>query len=101
MEHTASIVEWNYEKGYGILQHNSGRIFLHIRDFSRRGKQPKVGEVIRFKMGRDIHGRECAVDAAHPLPSSRLTLASLFFLALLLILPMLALRRLAPDPRVL
>ena len=95
---TAPVVEWNLERGFGYLQLGSDRIFLHIRDLSRR-RPPKIGDIIRFKMGFDSKGRSCAVDASHQRNDSRLTVGSFFILLLLLLLPGFALKQLALDPR--
>jgi uncharacterized membrane protein YsdA (DUF1294 family)/cold shock CspA family protein len=97
----APVVEWNYDRGYGFLQKGTMRVFLHIRDFSRRRKQPQIGDIIRFKMGRDAQGRPCAVKASCHKILSGISLRSLFLLALLLVLPAFALKRVAPDPKLL
>jgi uncharacterized membrane protein YsdA (DUF1294 family)/cold shock CspA family protein len=98
---TAPIVEWYGDRGYGFLEHGSVRVFLHISDFSRRGKYPRIGDMIQFKMGRDSRGRNCAVDASQHREHSRSALGSLFVLGLLLIVPGLSIKRFALDPKIL
>ena len=56
--------------------------------------------MIQFKMGRDARGRDCAVDASQHRANSRISLGSLFLLALLLILPSIAIKRFALDPKI-
>ena len=55
---TAPIIEWNREKGYGFLEHRSSRLFLHIRDFRRRKKEPRIGDIVSYKVGKDVKGRD-------------------------------------------
>ena len=98
-ERTARVIEWNGEKGYGFLEKGGSRLFLHIRDFAERGYWPRIGDLIRFKVGYDREGRACAVDAKieRKPTGARITFARILALAILLILPALAVRRFAPD----
>ena len=98
-ERTAKVIEWNGVKGYGFLENNGSRLFLHIRDFAERGYWPRIGDLIRFRVGYDREGRACAVHAKIEQKASgpRITLARVFALVVLLILPALAVRRFAPD----
>lgn len=100
-ERTARIVEWNGEKGYGFLQTNESRLFLHIRDFVKRDRLPRAGDLIRFRVGYDREGRSCAVDAMHEekIPGGELTLTLGITVGLLLFLPTVAVLRFAPDLR--
>ena len=87
----ARISEWNPAKGFGWLQAGRKRVFLHIRDFAERHKQPEAGDVVRFQMGRDAKGRACAKQAVHVNDGGRLTWADWLIVAGLLILPGIAL----------
>jgi uncharacterized membrane protein YsdA (DUF1294 family)/cold shock CspA family protein len=90
----AKIVEWDRVKGYGCLQSNGRRLFLHRRDFAERHKRPEVGDVIQFQLGTDMKGRPCAVNAVHLNDGGKITLPNLFCIVLLLTLPLLVLYRL-------
>jgi uncharacterized membrane protein YsdA (DUF1294 family) len=98
---TAPVVEWNYDRGFGFLQHGSQRIFLHIRDLAHRRRVPRVGDIMRFKLGLDAQGRTCAVEAIRHTDGPRFPLGALILLPLLLAFPFLALKRFAPDPKLL
>lgn len=37
------ITEWNRERGFGYLECEGRRIFLHWRDFKERHKRPRSG----------------------------------------------------------
>lgn len=60
---TARISEWNRERGFGYLDHEGRRLFLHIRDFSERERPPTAGDVVTFVLGSDKQGRPCAQQA--------------------------------------
>lgn len=96
---TASIAEWNDEKGYGFLQVGKGRVFLHRRDFAERHKRPAVGDVVRFTVGVDARGRTCAKDAVHVNDGGRLSLRVVVVLLGLLTLPAIAVYRSGADWR--
>lgn len=96
---SARIIEWNVEKGYGFLENNGSRLFLHIRDFLERDRAPRIGDLVRFRVGYDREGRACAIDATF---SEKLSGGELSFglgaaLGFLLILPAYAILRYAPD----
>ena len=98
-ERTARLIEWNGEKGYGFLENDGSRLFLHIRDFAERGYWPRIGDLIHFRVGYDRQGRACAVDAKIEQQASgtRITFTRVFALVILLVLPALAVRRFAPN----
>jgi uncharacterized membrane protein YsdA (DUF1294 family)/cold shock CspA family protein len=98
---SARIIEWNMEKGYGFLDNNGSRLFLHIRDFLERDRLPRVGDLITFRVGYDREGRACAVDATfrENIPGGELSFGFGAALGFLLILPAYALLRYAPDLR--
>ena len=96
---SARITEWNAEKGYGFLENNGSRLFLHIRDFLERDRVPRAGDLVRFRVGYDRDGRACAVDATfdEKLPGGDLSFAFGAALGFLLLLPAFAVIRYAPD----
>jgi uncharacterized membrane protein YsdA (DUF1294 family)/cold shock CspA family protein len=96
-ESTAKIAEWDRQKGYGFLQFGQQRIFLHRRDFAEHHKQPAVGDVIRFAVGKDAQGRICAQNAAHVNDGGRITLLAVVALTVLLVVPVIALHRLGAN----
>lgn len=89
---TAKVSKWNSEKGYGWLQYQGKEVFLHIRDFDAGGREPGIGETVRFNMGQDDQGRPCATNAVSLRPRwLRMPSRSILGLSALLILPVLAL----------
>ncbi len=106
---SAHLVEWHEAKGYGFLRVGSRHVFVHIKDFADRRKLPEVGDLIQFSMGTDAKGRICAVNAIRvivpgapsaresfrPSRNHRLSPDQLVALAILLVLPVLALHQLA------
>lgn len=95
----AKIVEWNDGRGFGFLQAGSGRVFLHRREFAERHKRPEVGDVIRFMVGVDDRGRTCAKEAVHVNDGGRFSLAAMFVLVGLVVLPGYAIYRSGVDWR--
>ena len=59
----ARIVEWNTELGFGFLNHEGKRLFLHIRSFAARDLVPAAGDRVRYVLGTDPKGRPCAAEA--------------------------------------
>jgi uncharacterized membrane protein YsdA (DUF1294 family)/cold shock CspA family protein len=95
-EQTGKVSKWNSEKGYGWLQCQGKEVFLHIRDFEGSGREPGVGETVRFTMGQDDQGRPCATKAVSLRPKwLRMPSRSILGLMALLILPVLALYHLS------
>lgn len=86
-EYTARVIEWHADKGFGWLQFDDKRLFLHRRDFSRFHHLPRVGEEIRFTWGLDAQRRPCAQNAVQVREVSDVSLLGLCFLAALLVLP--------------
>ena len=75
------------------------RIFFRIRDFAERHKRLAVGDRIAFTVEEDAQGSNRAKQAVHVNDGGRLTVANLFVLAGLLVLPILALRHWQVDWR--
>lgn len=94
---TGRIVLWDRQKGYGYVESEGRRVFLHIRDFAEHHKSPAIGDTIVFTVGVDRKGRPCAKEARHRNDGGRLRLVHLVFLALLLVVPGLASWRLGQD----
>ncbi|MEP6686309.1 MAG: DUF1294 domain-containing protein [Verrucomicrobiota bacterium] len=96
---TGRIVEWDRAKGWGWIDTQGQRIFLHHREFAERHKRPEVGDVIRFTAGTDSNGRFCAKTAVHVNDGGRFSVSNLIFFLGLLVLPSFALVRQAGDLR--
>jgi uncharacterized membrane protein YsdA (DUF1294 family)/cold shock CspA family protein len=90
-----TIVEWRDAQGFGFLELGNARVFLHRREFDEFHKPPEVGDRIRFSIGLDKVGRTCAKSASHLNDGGKLALGDLAILAVLLILPSVALSRVA------
>jgi uncharacterized membrane protein YsdA (DUF1294 family)/cold shock CspA family protein len=92
---TGQITDWNSDRGFGFLESDGRRIFLHAKDFAEHYKVPEVGDRVSFKMGVDKQGRPCAQKAVHVNEGGRITSEALFLLAFLIGAPICALVRLA------
>lgn len=87
------IIEWNRDRGFGYVESDQRRLFLHIRDFAERHKVPEIGDLISFEVGADRQGRPCAQQAVHYHDGGRLR-AIHGFILVFLFLPGLAVHRL-------
>lgn len=88
-----SLVEWDHERGYGFLEFERQRVFLHVRDFAERHKRPEVGDRIWFDLGADERGRSCARRAIHVNDGGELAAIDWVVVGVLLLLPGAAVRR--------
>lgn len=85
------IVEWDEARGYGRISCQSGKVFVHRRDFKERPRAPRKRDPVRFIHGFDDKGRPCAREVVLLNAGVRLRFWHLLFLAALLILPVKAL----------
>ncbi|WP_395744636.1 DUF1294 domain-containing protein [Prosthecobacter sp.] len=92
-EHTARVIEWHADKGFGWLQFGDKRLFLHRRDFARWHQTPRVGEEIRFNWGLDAKQRACAQNAVQVREVAAVGVWALLGLAALLVAPVHAWRQ--------
>ena len=104
--HQGRVTQWQSDKGFGFAEVERSRIFIHIRDFSDRRREPKIGDTVSFVIGADAHGRACAKSIqhgpTHAPPTApvygqtrrRLSLVHAATLFVLLVLPILAIYRL-------
>src|ERR1700712_5586645 len=92
---TGTITDWNPDRGFGFLESDGQRIFLHTKDFKERHKVPEVGDVIQFELGADKQDRPCAQKARHVNEGGRFTSENILFLVLLIIAPICAIGRLS------
>lgn len=89
---TGRLVEWDAARGYGFLEADRRRVFVHRRAFGPRAGLPRRGDVVEFRLGADPRGRTCAEDAVVQGRAARVWGQVLLVLPLL-VLPVLALRR--------
>lgn len=61
--HVARIIEWDEANGYGSLAHETGRVFLHTRNFKHHHRIPRLGDTVLYQIGLDDRKREIAVHA--------------------------------------
>jgi uncharacterized membrane protein YsdA (DUF1294 family)/cold shock CspA family protein len=72
MRTKGKITSWKGDKGYGFISPNDGGkdVFVHIKAFSNRKRQPKLNQIVTYALSTDRHGRPCAINAT--LPGDRL-----------------------------
>lgn len=86
-------MEWDDARGFGFLEFEGRRVFLHRREFAERHKRPEVGDRIAFNVGQDAHGRICATRARHVDDGGRVSGGHLLVLLGLLVAPVCAIAR--------
>ncbi len=91
---TARIVDWEVRLGRGHISFEKHRIPLRRDDFVILHKQPEVGDVVEFRLGRDEKGQILAQDVEHHNDGGRIRLRHLGVLVVLLAAPGWALHQL-------
>ncbi len=68
MLQTGHIAQWHDDKGWGLIQPDSGdaRLFFHIKTFEPRGRRPIADLRVTYTAGSDVKGRPCAVAVKAP-----------------------------------
>lgn len=84
---TARIVEWNKARGIGALLFEKHRIPFSRDGFVVHHKRPEVGDVVEFRIGRDVKGQVFALDIEHHNDGGRVRLWHLFTVLVLMIAP--------------
>lgn len=93
-----TITQWMDDKGYGWVEADGKRWFVHAKDFERGQRRPKSGEEVRFSPGLDPKGRSCAKSVTFVnAGKGRISSGTWILLCLLMLLPTLAFLRL-PIP---
>ena len=65
MRKRGTITSWKKDKGFGFISPASGekQIFVHIKDFNNRYRQPEIGQKVNYSESSDKQGRPCAINA--------------------------------------
>ncbi len=71
-----TISDWNDERGFGWVEADGKRVFVHIKEFGRADRRPKNGEKVRFELGGDAKGRSCATSVVYVRPGGRIGVGS-------------------------
>lgn len=87
---TGKITDWDDRRGFGFVDHEGQRVFLHIREYVERHHFPRKGDRVSFLFGQDKKGRKCAKEVRAVTSRSRLHAAHFLGLSALLVLPLLA-----------
>jgi len=60
------IVTWKADKAYGFIRPDEGGkdVFVHLRDFGRIARDPRVGDVVSFQRMSDGAGKTRAADVS-------------------------------------
>ena len=68
MMQTGKITQWHDDKGWGLIQPDSGgaRVFFHIKTFEPHGRRPVAELSVTYTEGKDPKGRPCAVAVKAP-----------------------------------
>lgn len=93
-QQTGTIADWDDGRGFGWVEADGQRVFVHIKEFGRGQRRPSVGDRVRFELGRDSQGRSCAKAVAYVRPGGRIGIAASLQLMILLVLPGLAMQTL-------
>ncbi|MBD3895020.1 cold shock and DUF1294 domain-containing protein [Halomonas sp. ML-15] len=59
MRHEGKLIDWNDDKGVGFITPLAGgsRVFVHITDFPRGSRRPRVDEQVSYAVARDKQDR--------------------------------------------
>lgn len=93
-QQTGTITDWDDRRGFGWLEADGQRIFIHIKEIESGQRRPKAGERVRFALGRDPKGRSRAKAVTYLRSGGRIGIGSWLQLMILLVLPGLALQTL-------
>ena len=84
---TGKIVAWNSGRGFGWLECDGERVFVHLREFKGTGITPAMDVEFPFVLGTDIQGRPCAKGVTACLINGKMGVTGWLLLAALLVWP--------------
>lgn len=61
---TGVLVDWNDERGFGFIERDGRRLFVHISAFDMAAGRPRCGDFIGYETGRGKDGRPQAIRAS-------------------------------------
>ena len=93
-QRTGTITGWDDRRGFGWVEADGQRVFLHIKEFGERQRRPQDGERVRFELGSDAKGRSRAKSVTYVRSGGRVSIGAALQLMVLLVLPGLALQEL-------
>ncbi|MFK7850029.1 MAG: DUF1294 domain-containing protein [Akkermansiaceae bacterium] len=85
------VVAWDEKKGFGWLECEGEKIFVHVMEFRGCKQQPGLGVEFPFVMGTDVRGRPCAKGIHTPLVIGRMKISGILLLLALLFWPVMGL----------
>jgi len=88
------IVAWDTKRGFGWLECDGERLFVHLREFKGTGIMPGLDVEFPFVVGTDVQGRPCAKGVSACLVNGKVGVWGWFLLAALLFWPVAGLTRL-------
>ena len=88
------IIQWEPKNSFGFAQSDGERVFLHIGNFVERAKWPEETDRVTFVLGMGPQGRPCAQQIVLLGRGSVLRWTHFAVVALLLVLPVLAVPKL-------
>jgi cold shock CspA family protein len=67
MRHQGQISEWDDERGFGFVRprEGTGRVFIHISAFPPGSRRPARGDMVRYGLAHDEHGRPRATNVTY------------------------------------
>ena len=84
---TGRIVAWNNERGFGWVESDGEKVFVHLREFKGTDITPALGVEFPFVMGTDVQGRPCAKGLSACLINGKVGVMGWLLLAALLVWP--------------
>jgi uncharacterized membrane protein YsdA (DUF1294 family)/cold shock CspA family protein len=81
------IVAWDGKRGFGWLECEGERLFVHLREFKGTEIEPGLGVEFPFVVGTDVQGRPCAKGVDACLINGRVNFRGWFLLAALMFWP--------------
>lgn len=84
---TGKIVAWDTRRGFGWLECEGERLFVHLREFKGTDITPGLGVEFPFVVGTDVQGRPCAKGIEASLVNGSVNVSGWLLLAALLFWP--------------